>query len=73
MKYSQFIPPEETDDGPAVTKDALLLQIEADHYAAVQRGDKKEAKRLEERHKKVSNARGDSAARNAYKKDVEGA
>lgn len=66
MRYNHFDPDAlaETDPGPS--KADILTQIEADHFAAKNAGDKDRMKGLDEWHKAVAAAKTDRAARDAY-------
>jgi hypothetical protein len=70
MKYQEFEPPT-VDPPPGPSKEDIVRQIEADHYAATQAGDDAALEVLEERHAAVLAVKSDSAAQNAYVKAVE--
>ncbi len=69
MEYKHFNPEDIIqDEGP--TKEALLAQIEADHYWAVQDKNDDLIQVLDARYKKVNAAKTDNTARNAYSSAV---
>lgn len=65
MEYKHYVPVDApADEGP--TKAAILMQIEADHEQAKKSSDTDLMKLLDARHKAVSAARSDEAARAKY-------
>lgn len=64
MRYRNFDP--KATGPPQPSKDHLLAQIEADHFAAKGRGDEEEMKRLDQRYALVKAESTDEQARAAY-------